>query len=93
MDVSSFQAKLLAMMKTEMEDSGGIINLMLMRSDEDGEPNWRGIIILYVMPLLTCFSLCFIKCCKKRMPKFAPHNNQLEDEILEEDKEEDKKDK
>jgi hypothetical protein len=64
-DVSSFTSKLIAMMSSELEDSGGLFNVLLMRSEEDGEPNWKGIIILYVMPLMTCMSLCFIKICNK----------------------------
>jgi hypothetical protein len=83
-DVSSFTEKLMSMMATELEDSGGLFNILIMRGD-DGEPNWRGIIILYVMPLFTCVSLCFIKLCKKRIPRINHISNELEDEILAEE--------
>ena len=83
-DVSSFTEKLMSMMATELEDSGGLFNILIMRGD-DGEPNWRGIIILYVMPLFTFISLCFIKLCKKRIPRINHVSNELEDEILAEE--------
>ena len=53
-------------MQAEIADTeGGIPSLLLMKDPDTNEPNYRAIIIVYVMPLLTCFSLCFLKCWKK----------------------------
>ena len=65
-DVSSMLSKLWQLMQAELEDTeGGLLSLALMRDPDTGEPNYKAILIIYVMPLLTCVSLCFIKFCKK----------------------------
>jgi hypothetical protein len=57
------------MMSREVEESGGLVNVLLMVSDE-GEVYWKGVLILYVMPLLTCVTMCCLwsrkKSCKSR---------------------------
>lgn len=66
-DVTSSFSKLWRLMQAELEDTeGGLISLILMKDSETGETNYKAILIIYVMPLLTCFTLCFIKCCRKQ---------------------------
>ena len=65
-DMSSPLTRLWNLMLSEIEDTeGGLVSIFLMRDEETGEPNYKAILIVYVMPLLTCSSLCFIKCFGK----------------------------
>ena len=71
-DVSSVTSKLWTLMQIELEDSGGLWNLILLKDTNSSKeeidnqpPNYKAMLILYVIPLLTCISLFFIKCCKK----------------------------
>jgi hypothetical protein len=65
-DVSSALAKLWLLMQAELEDTeGGVISILLMKDPDTGEINFKAIIMLYVMPLLMCLSICFIKRIKR----------------------------
>ena len=65
-DVSSALAKLWLLMKAEVADTdGGVISILLMKDPDTGEINYKAIIMLYVMPMLMCVSIFFIKCIKR----------------------------
>lgn len=68
-----FLSKLKRMMKDELDDTfdGDIWSLLLMRdnenskeSGEQGEIYWKGVLVLYIMPLMTISTIIFIKCRK-----------------------------
>jgi hypothetical protein len=65
-DVSSALTKLWLLMKAEVADTeGGVISILLMKDPDTGEINYKAIIMLYVMPMLMCVSIFFIKCIKR----------------------------
>jgi hypothetical protein len=65
-DVSSALAKLWLLMQAELADTeGGVTSILLMKDPDTGEINYKAIIMLYVMPMLMCVSICFIKCIKR----------------------------
>ena len=65
-DVSSALAKLWLLMQAELaETEGGVTSILLMKDPDTGEINYKAIIMLYVMPMLMCVSICFIKCIKR----------------------------
>ena len=65
-DVSSALTKLWLLMKAEVADTeGGVISILLMKDSDTGEINYKAIIMLYVMPMLMCVSIFFIKCIKR----------------------------
>ena len=48
-----------------MGESGGLWKGLLMM-DEDGEVYWKGILIVYVIPMITITVICLIKCKEMR---------------------------
>ena len=48
-----------------MGESGGLWKGLLMM-DEDGEVYWKGILIVYVIPMITITVICLIKCTEMR---------------------------
>ena len=61
--MTSALSKLWLIMQMEIaETEGGVISILLMKDPDTGEINYRAITVLYLMPMLMCMSICFIKC-------------------------------
>ena len=60
----AFFSKLRKMLITEMGDMS-LLSIALMRDQATGLIYWKGIIVLYILPLLTVMGLIVIKCRRK----------------------------
>jgi hypothetical protein len=56
------------MMSDEVRESGGLAAVFLMRDEATGEIYWKGVIVLYLIPLITLLSIFYLKCIRKQQP-------------------------
>ena len=60
--VGSMFGKLWRLMVMEYEEAGSLTRLLLMQdSTEDGSIYWRGVLVLYVFPLVTLVGACILR--------------------------------